>query len=105
MFSFPVYGLFSYGHSWFAYGVAIVLFTIPAALIKSVTPGISVQLAPLEDRAVVMSFSYNVTYCLIGGTAPLLMSYLIGQTHLLLFPAVYIVFFALLTSFSRKLGN
>ncbi|MBP9726043.1 MAG: MFS transporter [Gammaproteobacteria bacterium] len=105
LFSFPVYGLLSVGHSWFAYGLAIVLFIISGALIKSVTPGISVQLAPLEDRAVVMSFSYNVTYCLIGGTAPLLMSYLITQTHFLLFPAVYIVFFALLTLFSRKLGN
>ncbi len=105
MFSFPVYGLLSYGHSWSAYGLAIVLFTIPGALIKSVTPGISVQLAPLEDRAVVMSFSYNVTYCLIGGTAPLLMSYLIGKTQFLLFPAVYIVFFALLALFSQKRGN
>ena len=100
--SFPVYGLLSYGGSWLAYGFAVVFFAIPGALIKSVTPGISVQLAPLEDRAVVMSFSYNITYCLLGGTAPLLMSYLIGQTQILLFPAIYIVFFAAVALFFFK---
>lgn len=99
MVSFPVYGLLSYGGSWLSYCFAIILIAIPGALIKSVTPGISVQLAPLEDRAVVMSFAYNITYCLLGGTAPLLMSYLIGETHLLLFPAVYIVFFAVISLF------
>ncbi|MES2205092.1 MAG: MFS transporter [Pseudomonadota bacterium] len=93
--TFPVYGLLSYGGSWLAYGLAIVLLAIPGALIKSVTPGISVQLAPLEDRAVVMSFAYNITYCLLGGTAPLLMSYLIGVTHVFMWPACYIIFFAI----------
>lgn len=99
IFSFPVYVLLGYGDSWLAYCLAIVLIAIPGALIKSVTPGISVQLAPLEDRAVVMSFSYNVTYCLLGGTAPLLMSYLIGKTQMLVFPAVYIVFFGVISIF------
>lgn len=99
LFSFPVYGLFSHENTWFAYGLAIVFIAIPGALIKSVTPGISVQWAPLEDRAVVMSFAYNVTYCLLGGTAPLLMSYLIGKTHLLVFPAIYIVFFSIVSLF------
>lgn len=101
-FSFPVYGLLSHGGSWLAYGAAILLIAFPGALIKSVTPGISVQLAPLADRAVVMSFSYNVTYCLLGGTAPLLMSYWIGQTHLLVFPAIYIVFFSAISLFAFK---
>lgn len=101
-FSFPAYGLLSHGGSWFAYGVAILLITIPGALIQSVTSGLSVQLAPLADRAVVMSFSYNVLYCVLGGTAPLLMSYMIGQTHLLVFPAIYIVFFATISLFAFK---
>lgn len=99
IFSFPAYGLLSHGSSWIAYSVTIALMAIPGALIKSVTPGISVELAPLEDRAVVMSFSYNLTYCLLGGTAPLLMSYLIENTHLLVLPAFYIVFFALISLF------
>ena len=97
--SFPAYGLLSYGGSWLAYSFAIILIAIPGALIKSVTPGISVQLAPFEDRAVMMSFSYNVTYCLLGGTAPLLMSYLIGTTHVLMWPAFYIMFFSGLSFF------
>ena len=99
MVSFPVYGLLSYGGSWLAYCLAIALIAIPGALIKSVTPGISVQLAPPEDRAVVMSFSYNMTYCFLGGTAPLLMSYLIGATHVLVWPAFYIMFFAVVSLF------
>lgn len=97
--SFPVYGLLSYGGSWLAYCFAIILIAIPGALIKSVTPGVSVQLAPLEDRAVVMSVAYNITYSVVGGTAPLLMSYFIGKTHLLVFPAVYIAFFAVMSFF------
>lgn len=94
---FPAYHLFIHSTSKMAYLAAILLITIPDALIKSVTPGISVQLAPLEDRAVIMSVSYNLTYCLLGGTAPLLMSYLMGTTHMLVWPAVYIAFFALIS--------
>lgn len=93
IFSIPAYALFSYGFSWFAYASAIVMIAIPGGLIKSVTPGLSVQLAPLEDRAVVMSVAYNLTYSLIGGTAPLLMSTLLGYTHWLILPAFYILFF------------
>lgn len=95
--SLPAYYLLAYHQHITTYALAILLLAIPGALIKSVTPGLSVQLAPLEDRAVVMSFAYNVTYCLIGGTAPLLMSYLIGITHWLLIPAMYLVFFTTTT--------
>lgn len=96
---FPAYSLFIHSASLLAYVAAVLLITIPDALIKSVTPGISVQLAPLEERAVVMSVSYNITYCLLGGTAPLLMSYLMSKTQLLLFPAIYIAFFAVISLF------
>lgn len=95
--SFPAYYFLAYHKNLMAYAMAISLIAIPGALIKSVTPGLSVQLAPLEDRSVVMSFSYNMTYCLIGGTAPLLMSYLIGITHWLLFPAMYLVSFSMIS--------
>lgn len=91
---YPAYALFAYSHSMVGYAIAILLFIIPAALIQSVVPGLSVQAAPVASRAVVMSFAYNVTYSILGGTAPLIMSYFIGQWHLILMPAYYIFFFA-----------
>lgn len=94
---YPAYALLVYGHSMLSYVLGSILFVIPASLIKSVTPGLSVQVTPAESRAVVMSFAYNVTYCLLGGTAPLLMSYLIGQTHFVMMPACYILFFSLIS--------
>ncbi len=97
--SIPAYYLFAYGHSWFAYGLAILLLAMSSAMIKAVAPGLSVALAPLEDRAVVMSVAYNITYSLIGGTAPLLMSYLLGATQMLLWPALYVMFFSIIALF------
>jgi MFS family permease len=97
LLSFPIYYLFSHGNSWLSYMAAILLFAFTAAMIKSVTPGLSVALTSLENRALIMSFAYNISYCFLGGTAPLFMTYLIGKTAFLEWPALYIMFFAFLS--------
>jgi len=95
--SIPVYYLFAHSEGPIGYACAIIMIAIPSAMIKSVSPGLSVALSPLKDRAVTMSVSYNITYSLIGGTAPLLMSMLIEKTGILLWPAFYILFFCMLS--------
>lgn len=104
LMSVPAYYCFAYQQTWIGYAAAILCTAIPGAMIKSVVPGLSVQLAPLEDRAVVMSVAYNVAYSLIGGTAPLFMSYLLDQTHLLVFPALYVIFFAVIAWSALRKG-
>lgn len=80
-------------------GVLLTIHLILASLLSGL---ISVSLEILasayvkEVRAFGMSLTHTLGASLFGGTAPLICTYLTHKTGLLIFPALYIVFFGLL---------
>lgn len=74
-------------------GVLAILFGMHIAVVHATL----VELFPTNVRYTAYSFGYNVTFAVFGGTAPLLMTFLIAKTGIVLLPAVYIAFAATVT--------
>ena len=64
------------------------------------SPIVIVSLFPARVRCTGISISYNVALALFGGTAPLLVTYLIERKHLLDAPGVVIASAALIATVS-----
>jgi MHS family proline/betaine transporter-like MFS transporter len=50
-----------------------------------------VELFPTQDRLSGYSISYNTATAVIGGSTPIIVTWLINQTGFILAPAVYLV--------------
>ena len=70
------------GQMGFAVLIGLMLGTFPAAM---------VEMVPKRVRVSTMSIGYNLCLGLIGGTTPLVATYLISRTHVDLFPAFYLM--------------
>lgn len=91
---FPCYLLIGTGDV----GLAIVGASVMAIIFAGHTGVIHillVELFPTRVRYSAYGLGYNVSSALFGGTAPLLMTYLIGETHNVYMPAFYAVITAL----------
>ncbi len=76
------------GQCGFAALVAAFCGAMPAAL---------VEMYPQRNRCSAMSFAYNASFGLAGGTAPMVAVYLMGTTHSPISPAVYLIAAALVS--------
>jgi MHS family proline/betaine transporter-like MFS transporter len=77
--------------------LVLALFTIASSLEQAATCVAVVENYPPQARYSGLSIGYNMSYALVGGTAPLVCEWLIDKTHFLLAPAFYIVTCAIIT--------
>lgn len=91
---FPAYWLASSGSMSGAL-LGVILLAVGALLSGVVTAALLSETFPTRTRYTASAITYNVAYTLFGGTAPLVATWLIGQTGSSLAPAFYLVVIAL----------
>lgn len=72
-------------------------FAIMIGLFAGVVPVTMAEAVPARVRCTAISFAYNLCVGLLGGTAPLVATYLIHRSHNDLSPAVYLMATALIS--------
>jgi len=75
----------------------LFLFTLASSLEQGTTPAVIVENFPVAARYTGLSFAYNLGNGFLGGSIPLICTWLVSHTHYLLSPAFYIVFYAVIT--------
>jgi MFS transporter, MHS family, proline/betaine transporter len=91
----PAFGFASSGS--LAYAIfGIILLAIGALASNVVTATLMSESFPTRTRYTASAFTYNISYTIFGGTAPLMATWLIDQTGSNLSPAFYLVIIALL---------
>ena len=91
---FPAYWLASSGSMSGAL-LGVMLLAVGALSSGVVTAALLSESFPTRTRYTASAITYNVAYTLFGGTAPLVATWLIGQTGSSLAPAFYLVVIAL----------
>lgn len=69
--------------------LAMALLSLTAAMIIGIYPGVLISLFPTEVRYSGYATCYNIAFAIVGGLGPLIVTYLIHQTHNLLIPPYY----------------
>jgi MHS family proline/betaine transporter-like MFS transporter len=67
-------------------------FAVLVAAVQGPMPAYMAEMFPTRIRASALGISYNVTLGLLGGTAPLVATWLISSTGDMAAPALYLVF-------------
>ncbi len=93
--SFPLYHLLAYKQFFFT---AQLLFTLLAACFQGPLTALVIAQIPTEIRYSLGSLSYNLSYALFGGTAPLVALFLIHSTGNAAAPGAYLAIAAVITS-------
>jgi MHS family proline/betaine transporter-like MFS transporter len=71
--------------------MGVLLLAIGAVLSGVVTAALLSEVFPTRTRYTASAITYNMAYTIFGGTAPLVATYLIGQTGSNLAPAFYFI--------------
>src|SRR5665647_1192536 len=66
------------------------------AVLSGVAPAIFVELFPTRDRLSGYSIAFNVGMGIIGGSTPMIVTWLISKTDIIWFPAIYMFFAAII---------
>ncbi len=74
----------------------VILLAIGALASNVVTATLMSESFPTRTRYTASAFTYNISYTIFGGTAPLMATWLIDQTGSNLSPAFYLVLIAIL---------
>ncbi len=83
------------GHLAFAHGtpgavmLGLIIMGIPLAMHLGLQGALVVELFPVASRVMSMSFSYSITLALVGGTAPLIYSWLVTKHDLEWGPTIW----------------
>jgi len=72
------------------------LFTILISVISGVGPAMFVELFPTDDRLSGYSISFNVGMGIVGGSTPMVVTWLISKTNVTWFPGIYMLFWAVI---------
>lgn len=86
---YPIFMLMQY-KVFYLIIIAQVLFGVATASISGSLHAYLQMLFPVQERYAGISFSFNLGSAVFGGTAPLILSYLVAKTDNLYMPAVYI---------------
>ncbi len=87
--SYPLYVMIAQG-GFIELITAQVIFTGLAASFQGPLMALTLDLIPVAIRYTVGSLSYNLAYCFFGGTAPLVVVYLITKTQYTAMPGLYL---------------
>ncbi|WP_131782224.1 MFS transporter [Legionella gresilensis] len=79
--------------------LAQVMFAILVSFAYAAIPATLVELVGTNIRYTAMSFPYNLSNAVFGGTAPLVATYLIEKTNNPLAPSFYLIFAAMIMFF------
>ena len=93
----PAYMLASSGDLWKAIPGVLLLAT-GALTANVVTATLLSETFPTRTRYTASAFTYNISYTIFGGTAPLMATWLIGKTDNNLAPAFYLMAIAVLAA-------
>lgn len=88
-FSYPLYLMIAHA-SFFLVVIAQIIFTILAASFQGPLMAFTLDRIPIAVRYTLGSLSYNLAYSLFGGTAPLVVVYLITKTAHVAVPGLYL---------------
>ena len=87
--SYPLYWIIAQG-GFIELIMAQLIFTGLAASFQGPLMALTLDLIPVTIRYTVGSLSYNLAYSLFGGTAPLVVVYLITKTKHITMPGLYL---------------
>ena len=91
----PAFGLASSGSVLYAVG-GVLLLAVGALACGVVTATLMSESFPTRTRYTASAFTYNISYTIFGGTAPLMATWLIDRTGNNLSPAFYLMAIAVL---------
>lgn len=91
--TYPLFRVFSHG-GLVGCVLAYSSFAIIHSALCSPTPAMFVEMFPARVRYSSVSFAFNLTMAVLGGTAPLIASSLIQRTGSLALPSFYIILIA-----------
>jgi MHS family proline/betaine transporter-like MFS transporter len=91
----PAFGLASSGSVLYAVG-GVLLLAVGALACGVVTATLMSESFPTRTRYTASAFTYNISYTIFGGTAPLMATWLIDRTGNNLSPAFYLIAIAVL---------
>lgn len=77
--------------------LVMILYTLMSSLEQGTTPAVLVENFPVEDRYTGISFAYNLVNGFLGGTIPLVCTWLVIHTQSKLSPGFYVTVFAVIT--------
>ncbi len=86
--------------------LVLMVFTLASSSEQGTTPAVLVENFPVEERYTGISFAYNIVNGFLGGSIPLLCTWLVIHTHSELAPGIYVTLYAIITLiFSVQLFN
>ncbi|HSW69690.1 MAG TPA: MFS transporter [Gammaproteobacteria bacterium] len=77
--------------------LVLIIFTIASSLEQGTTPAVLVENFPVEDRYTGISLAYNLVNGFLGGTIPLICTWLVIHMQSKLAPGFYVTFCAVIT--------
>ena len=90
----PLYK-FTLSYNLMGISIGFALFVLLAAIYQGPLTAFSIeQLAP-QSRLSVFAIAYNLGYCVVGGTAPVIALFFMQHYDITLFPAYYIMVFGI----------
>ncbi|MGQ3888855.1 MFS transporter [Legionella sp. CNM-1927-20] len=98
IFSYPLFLLIQHT-TFISVLLAQVIFAILVSFAYAAIPATLVELVGTNIRYTAMSFPYNLSNAVFGGTAPLIATYLIEKTNNPLAPSFYLIFAAIIMFF------
>jgi MFS transporter, MHS family, proline/betaine transporter len=102
---YPAYLLLSCNSLSLIISGMAILIILDAAL-GGIMPSMLIELVPTEYRCTIVSTFYSITTSIFGGTAPVVVTYLIGYTKNIFTPAYYILFVTVIScGFALKLKS
>ncbi|WP_240374008.1 MFS transporter [Bacillus piscicola] len=93
--SIPSFLLIGSGNSWLVF-VGLLILAVFSASFQGTMPALLPSLFFTDVRNGALAITYNVSASLFGGTAPMLISWLIGLTASRFIPAYYMMFASLI---------
>ena len=94
--AWPLFWLLHHQNPWFDL-LAQLIFVIIIAPYQGAYPALVVQMLPKNARCTVLSVGFNLCVGFIGGTTPMVASYLIAKTHDDLAPAWFLMIASFIT--------
>ncbi len=76
--------------------VGLIIVGIPLAMHLGLQGALVVELFPVASRVMSMSFSYSLTLALVGGTAPLMYTWLVTKNQLVWAPEIWLALLAVI---------
>jgi len=93
---YPLFLLLQQGE-WYMVLVAQITFALIVGFLQGPMPSLMAEMFPVNIRYTSIGIGYNFSVALLGGTAPIIATWLIKITNNLMAPAFYMMFFALLS--------